>query len=326
MHIPKKLQPGDEIRVVAPATSMVILDENQRKTAIQRLEELGLKVTFGKHVEEANDFHSSNIASRVEDLHDAFRDPNVKGILTVIGGFNSNQLLQYLDYELIKNNPKILCGFSDITALSTAIYAKTGLVTYSGPHFSTFSMLKGIEYTRDNLKKCLMSEEPYEIEPADYWSDDAWYMDQENRNFLQQDDFDVIRNGTAEGQLIGGNLCTLNLLQGTEYMPSLKEAILFLEDDYMTEPALFDRDLQSLLHLPDADQIRGLVIGRFQKKSEMAEEILKKVLETKNELKNIPIITNVNFGHTQPITTFPIGGRVQLTANENKATIKIIKH
>lgn len=326
MSIPMKLQPGDEVRVVTPATSMVIIDEDGRKNSIDRLEELGLKVTFGKHVEESDDFYSSSIESRVEDLHDAFRDSNVKAILTVIGGFNSNQLLRYLDYELIENNPKILCGFSDITAIGTAIYEKTGLLTYSGPHFASFGMLKGLEYTVENFKKCLMSEEPYEIIPADYWSDDAWFRDQENRTFFQQEDFHIFQEGTAEGTVIGGNLCTLNLLQGTEYMPSLKNAILFIEDDYMTEPLVFDRDLQSLLHQPDGDKIKALVVGHFQKKSEIPDDVLKKILETKAELKNIPIITNVNFGHTQPITTFPIGGRARITASNLKAKIEIINH
>ncbi|MCJ7436116.1 MAG: LD-carboxypeptidase [Anaerolineales bacterium] len=85
-------------------------------------------------------FDSSPITSRVADIHAAFADPKVKGILTAIGGYNSNQLLRYLDYDLIRANPQILCVFSDITALGTAIYARTGMISYSGPHFSTFGM------------------------------------------------------------------------------------------------------------------------------------------------------------------------------------------
>lgn len=84
---------------------------------------------------------------RIKDLHEAFLDNNVKMILTAIGGYNSNQLLRYIDYDIIKNNPQIICGFSDITALLNAIYTKSGLVTYSGPHFSNFGMNKGLEYT-----------------------------------------------------------------------------------------------------------------------------------------------------------------------------------
>ena len=142
--IPEKLKAGDEVRVIAPSRSMVILGEDCKKIATQKLEALGLKVTFAKYVMEADsDYLCTSVEHRAEDLNEAFRDKNVKAILTVIGGFNSNQILDFIDYEVIKQNPKIFCGFSDITALSNAIHAKTGLVTYSGPHYSSFGMLKG---------------------------------------------------------------------------------------------------------------------------------------------------------------------------------------
>lgn len=110
---------------------------------------MGFQVTFSKHAEELDRFASSSISSRVQDLHRAFRDPNVKAILTTLGGYNSNGLLKHLDYDLIRKNPKFFCGYSDITALNNAIYTKTRLVTYSGPHFSSFGMEKGLEYTND---------------------------------------------------------------------------------------------------------------------------------------------------------------------------------
>jgi muramoyltetrapeptide carboxypeptidase LdcA involved in peptidoglycan recycling len=105
--IPNKLKPGDEVRVIAPSRSMKIINNETREIATKRLTDLGLKVTFGKNVEICDDFTSAPVSARLEDLHDAFRDKNVKAILTVIGGFNSNQLLSGIDYELIKKNPKI---------------------------------------------------------------------------------------------------------------------------------------------------------------------------------------------------------------------------
>ena len=99
-----------------------------------------------------------SIASRVEDIHEAFLDPNVKMVITCLGGFNANQLLRYLDYDLIAKHPKIFCGYSDITALSNAIYARTGLVTYHGPHFSTFGFDKEIEFTRYAFVNCIMND------------------------------------------------------------------------------------------------------------------------------------------------------------------------
>jgi len=170
--IPNKLKQGDEIRVIAPSRSLSIISENTRSIANKMLKELGFKVTFGKHVEECDDFKSSSIKSRIEDLHDAFRDKNVKAIFSVIGGFNSNQLLKYLDYDLIKKKPKILIGFSDTTALQNAILKKAGLVTYSGPHYSSFGMLKGFDYTLEYFKKCLMQSKPFDIISSKEWSDD----------------------------------------------------------------------------------------------------------------------------------------------------------
>ncbi len=121
--VPNKLKKGDEIRVVAPSRSMNLLNDETIEVATKRLEDLGFKVTFGKNVNKEFDsnFMCASIEDRVNDLHDAFSDKNVKAILTVIGGFNINQILDYLDYDLIKNNPKIICGFSDITALLNAI-------------------------------------------------------------------------------------------------------------------------------------------------------------------------------------------------------------
>lgn len=327
--IAQKLKAGDEIRVIAPSRSLSIVSEESRKIAIERLEGLGLKISYAKNVKEKDDFVSSSIESRVRDLHDAFSDKNVKGILTVIGGYNVNQILSYLDYELIKNNSKIICGFSDITALSNAIYQKTGLVTYSGPHFSSFGMLKGIEHTVEYFKKCLIEEGEFEIVPSKEWSDDKWFLDQDNREFVKNDGHQIINEGRAEGKIIGGNLCTLNLLQGTQFMPSLKDTILFLEDDDATGgdfPVEFDRNLQSLIHLPDFSGVRGIVIGRFQKNGFISPDKLEKIIKTKKELENIPVIYGADFGHTTPAITFPIGGSARLVAEKGILELKIISH
>lgn len=325
--IPEKLKAGDEVRIIAPSRSMVILGEDCKKIATERLEKLGLKVTFGKYVMEADsDYLCASVEHRVEDLNEAFRDENVKAILTVIGGFNSNQILDYIDYEAIKKNPKIFCGFSDITALSNAIYAKTGLVTYSGPHYSSFGMLKGFEYELDYFKKMFFQEEEFEIESSKEWSDDLWFIDQENREFISNEGMYIINEGTAEGDIIGGNLCTLNLLQGTEYMPNIEGKVLFLEDDNMAGKIYlmeFDRNLQSLIHTKEFKNIKALVLGRNQKGCDMTKEKWTKLIKNKPELKDIPVIAGADFGHTTPIFTFPIGGNAKLQAVDGKIKLSI---
>ncbi|MBR9682111.1 MAG: LD-carboxypeptidase [Candidatus Aenigmarchaeota archaeon] len=324
--IPTKLSKGDEIRVISPARSMAILLDDTKNIAKKRLEELGFRVSFSEHVNEKDIFDSSSIQSRVDDLHNAFSDKNVKAILTTIGGFNSNQLLRYLDYDLIKSNPKILCGYSDITALSNAIYAKTGLIVYSGPHFSSFGMKKGFDFTLEYFKKCLMTEESFEAVASEKWSDDCWFFEQEKRKFIDNEGYLSINQGETEGTIIGGNLCTFNLLQGTEFFPDLNGTIVFVEDDSEVNPHDFNRDLQSLIHQPDFEKVKGIVIGRFQKDSEFNNDKLIKIIKTKKELSNIPVIANVDFGHTTPHITFPIGGRVRIVSKDNACKIEIIEH
>ena len=327
---PQKLKTGDEVRVVAPARSMSIISKESRYIANQRFAELGLKLTFGKHVEEADNFVSSSIKSRVEDLHEAFLDKNVKAIFTVIGGFNSNQMLKCIDWKIIKNNPKIFCGYSDITVLSNAIYAKTGLITYVGPHYSTLGSKKYLDYTLDYLKKCLMSDEPFEIMPSENWTDDKWYINQEDRHLIKNEGWWVINEGQAKGKILGGNLCTFNLLQGTEYFPEFNEdTILFLEDDEMVGAQFditFDRDLQSVIHQPGFENVKGIVIGRCQVSSKMTKEKFNEIISSKAELKNIPVIANVDFGHTSPLITFPIGGIAEIKADKSQSSINILKH
>ena len=324
--IPKKLEAGDEIRVISPVRSLAIVSKEARRIAEERLKSLGFKVTYSEHAEEKDDFNSSSINSRIEDMHEAFSDKNVKAVLTTLGGFNSNQLLRYIDYNLIKRNPKILCGFSDVTALQNAVYHKAGLVSYYGPHFSSFGMQKGFDYTLEYFRKCLMSSQPYNLLPTDKWSDDPWYKYQEKRKFIKNKGFLVITPGQVEGRIIGGNLCTFNLLQGTDFMPSLKDSILFIEDDSESKPHHFDRDLQSLIHQPGFERVRGMVIGRFEKESEMTDKLLMQIIKTKRELKNIPVIANADFGHTTPICTFAIGGKAEICSDSGNVKVKILEH
>lgn len=326
--LPPKLKPGDGVRVIAPARSLAMswITEELKETAIQRFKELGLNLSFGKHVNEMDEFDSSSIQSRVADLHEAFADPSIQLVITVIGGFNSNQLLRYLDYDLIRANPKILCGYSDITALANAIYAKTGLVTYSGPHFSSFGDKKGFDCTLEYFKKCLFEDKLFELKPSPKWSDDKWANDQENRTFFENEGFWIIHEGEAEGKILGGNQCTFNLLQGTEFMPDLRDSILFLEDDDEAHVATIDRDLQSIIHQPGFDKVRAIVFGRFQPASKMTRKLLSQIVKTKKELEPLPIIANVDFGHTTPMITFPIGGRAKVVAHGEEVRLEIVAH
>ena len=286
---------------------------------------MGFRVRFMPHIKEKDEFNSSSTESRVGDLHQAFSDTSIKAIFTSIGGFNSNQLLQYLDWCLIRKNPKIFCGFSDITALQNAMLAKTGLVTYYGPHYSSFGQKLHMDYTLEYVSKCLFSDTPYDITPSSDWSDDAWYLDQDKRTLIPNSGWQVIHEGKAQGWIVGGNLSTFPLLFGTEYMPDLTDTVLFLEDDEESQAHHFDRMLQSLIHQPGFSEVRGLVIGRFQNASKVTRELLQNIIETKKELQHIPVLAQVDFGHTDPKTSFPIGGKVQIEVFSHPR-ITILEH
>lgn len=326
MQIPKKLKKGDHIRIIAPSRSMGLLSEDVKNDAVKRLESYGFKLSFGKNVDEMDDFLSSSIESRIEDLHEAFSDPSVDGIFTVIGGYNSNQLLDYIDYELLKKNPKVFCGFSDITAIANAITTKSNFITYSGPHFSSWAVKYDFEYSMEYFEKCCMREDEFILHPSTRWSDDQWFLDQEKREFIDNEGFWVLSEGTATGKTIGSHTRCLAALQGTQYWPDLTDSILFLEEDAETNIQVFDRLLQSFIHLPGFSGVKGILIGRFQKESGVTREQLIKVISSKKELSGLPVIANVDFGHTLPLSTLPIGGVVEISTNNDNTQIIVKTH
>jgi len=321
---PEKLKMGDEIRVIAPSLSMDILSHETVNYAVNCLKEKGFIISFGKHVHETDLLQSSSIESRIADLHEAFADTNVKAILTAIGGYNCNQLLEYIDWSLLAKNPKIICGYSDITILLNALFAKTGIITYYGPHFSTFGQEILDRYTIDYFLQALTKEDPFEIASAKSWSDDAWFLDQNNRILKKNSGHWIIQPGFASGTLIGGHLGTLCLLQGTEYMPLLPHTILAIEEDAeAANPSEFDRHLQSVLQQPGAENIAGILIGRFEESYGMTRELLAHIIKTKKILQDKPVIANIDFGHTEPHCTLSIGSKVEIMAQNTITSIKV---
>ncbi|MFC8801142.1 S66 peptidase family protein [Promicromonospora sp. NPDC057138] len=325
--VPPKLRHGDTVRVIAPARSRtMIMEHDNTKWIDERFAAMGLTLTFGEHVDEDDQFRSGSIEHRVADLHAAFADPAVAGILTVIGGFNSNELLPYLDFDLIAANPKVLCGYSDISALQNAILARAGLVTYSGPHWSSWGMRDHFEPTGDWFRAAVMDDTPIAVEPSQAWTDDPWFADQDARTPVPNEGWWALRPGRASGRIVGGNLGTLSLLQGTAHMPSLDGALLFLEDDFESDAAHVARQLTSLLQLPDADGVTGLVVGRFQSSSAVTREALDEIVARQPALRGKPVLAGVDFGHTSPLLTFPVGGTAEVAVGPVEASLTITRH
>lgn len=319
MDRPPALQNGDEIRVIAPSRSGSILSDDVIATAQQRLEKMGFIVTFSKHWKSTYDPDSEqSIVARVQDLHEAFHDNKVKAIFTAIGGFTSNRLLSRLDFELIDSHPKVLCGFSDITVLLNAIWTKCNFVTYLGPHFSSWGMKVGFEYTQDAFKAALMERTGFFILPSETWSGDQWYLDQENRIFYPNKDGNtILRSGLATGNLIGGNISSFLKLLGTPYCPQLAGSVLILEQSEDNPRSdVFSAQLEAISLQPGFDKVQALLLGRFPTTSDMTLSKLKKILNSNKQIGSIPIIANVNVGHTTPINYFPIGAKCAITTSK----------
>ncbi len=331
--IPPKLKNGDEVRIVSPSCtlpSMPWFTDEFMERAKKRFADFGLTVSEGRHLREMDSAGSTTIEHRLEDLNAGFSDPNVKALICIRGGWNCNQLLPFLDYDLIKKNPKILCGFSDITAIGNAIFAKTGLVTYSGPNFNQFAYGDGIQYTYDHFKAALMGKTPIELAASPVWTD-TFFDPEKPWEFMDNDGWWAVHEGEVEGTIIGGNLCTLSLLQGTEYMPTVKNSILFVEDDHETHPRTFDRDLTSLTQQPWFRDVKGIVFGRCQSTAvnqefgPISKETLLSIIRRNPRMEKLPIIANVDFGHTHPIFTFPIGGTIKMAVGK-KSALTIVQH
>ena len=326
--LPEKINAGDEIRVIAPARSASDIDEAVLARAQTALESLGLKVSFSQYAFSRSQRGCPTDVEKVEDLHAAFLDPNVKGVLTAIGGFNSNQLLGRIDWDIIRANPKIFAGFSDITVLNHAILAKTGLVTFATPNFYCFGLPPESNYSLEYFRRCLFAGQPetYKVRASKEFYDYAWDYDERSpRSKIVNGGMKIIQPGQASGTLLGGNLCSLNLLNGTEYFPCVEgDIILCLEDDsYDSIPETFERNLQSLIQQPYFRQVKAILFGRFQRESIAANDSLAAIISSKKIGSNIPIVSNLDFGHTDPKFSYKIGGWASVEAYDE---CKLVLH
>jgi len=321
-YFPPLLKAGDAVMIIAPTGGVNYVAESTIQHAIKTLGILGLDVRFSKYCMEEMEFNQQSIENRVTDIHQAFCDPQIKGIFSLIGGMNSNQLLNAIDFDLIGNNPKVFCGYSDITVLQNAIYQKTGMVTFSGPHFQTLGIKKGNDYTIKMMQKALFERHDFILPPSPYWSDDPWYKDQENRNFRVNQGAMVLNAGTAQGILVGGNLSTFQLLCGTDFLPDAPDIVLFAEEDDIVDMEAFDRLLQSVTQ-NYKNKIKAFLVGRFQDASAISPTEVRKFIDVNQYLRHVPVLSGLDFGHTLPMATIPIGAHVSIKALDDKSEVII---
>lgn len=302
--IPSKLKKGDTIGVIAPSNYIEKDDLEYINASIALMEASGFKVKFGKYVFEDTLGYGTSPEKRAADINWAFKDDEVKAIMCVKGGEDSNTTLDYIDYEMIKKHPKIIYGFSDNTSILNAIHEKTGLVTYHGPTFKSLTSWEtGYAYKQfiktfvENTESLIMGE--------------------------PEDEYTTIQAGQVTGELVGGNLSLFTKLVCGKYAVNLQDKILFLEElGFEAAPEMVNSNIYYLKQNGVFDRIAGLWIGNYEHPSKVSiEKIIKNAIG--DEYK-FPIIKSDNFGHIDKKIIIPIGTKAEINTNE-KIKIKLVE-
>lgn len=320
---PNKLKPGQNLGIIALSVPATNLKLDYRQRAYQRIQQhFGLNVIEAPNLDLLAGHAAGTIKERVKSLHDFFKRKDIHGIMSFWGGMNTHALLEYLDYDLIKRHPKVLIGYSDTTTLLTAITHKTGLITFNGPAVISFAKPTVPQETIDSFKNLLMGDKAsYRYIPSKQYSDNQWWVKDE-MEFTPNNGPQTFHKGSAEGIIVGGNIGTLLLLAGTSYWPSMKNKILFVEDDEAENPKTIDRFFTQLRHMGVYDQINGMVIGRFPRCVGFSEsDSLAMILRDALKGYKIPVITEFDIGHTDPIMTIPLGAKVFMDATKREVCL-----
>ena len=303
MIIPEKLKIGDTIGVVAPSNPIINENVEEIQKAKEIIEELGFKVKFSRNLFSNTNGYSATAKEKAEDINEMFKDKEIKMIWCAKGGNNSNTTFEYLDYEAIKQNPKIICGFSDITSITNMITEKTGLVTFSGTNFKTIATDETDYSLKEVLKRFV--DGSLELGKTEYG-------------------YKIIRNGMAEGELIGGNLNLTNGMVAGKYSIDFTDKILFLEElGFETPPALASNFLYHMKQNGVFDKIKGIWLGNYTHESGInLEDIL---LDVIGDEFTGPIIKSENFGHIDKKTVIPIGTKAKIDTNQ-EIKIKLVEN
>jgi len=307
---PKRLKKGDLVGLINPAGATFHPD--RAEIARETMAALGLRARFGAHLLDRYGYLAGRDEDRAADINDFFADPEMRAVLALRGGWGCNRLLPLLDYELIRKNPKIVMGMSDITGLLLGIYANTGLVTFHGPTGNS----SWNEFTTDHATRVLFDGEALTMHNL-VGTDDR-LVQIENRVL-------TITSGTARGRLVGGNLTVLTALMGSGYLPDFEGCILFLED-VREEVYRVDRMLTQLSLAGVLGQIAGFVFGRCtdcEPSSRYGSLTLQEVLADHIAPLGIPAWYGSMIGHIADKFTIPLGVQAEIDADQG--TIKLLE-
>jgi muramoyltetrapeptide carboxypeptidase len=327
---PPRLREGDTIGVISPSWGGGAEYPHRVERGVAYLESLGFRVKVAPHAMNSVGYVSDTPENRVSDLHAMFSDPEVKAVIATIGGDHSCHLLPLLDFGLVREHPKILMGYSDVTVLNVAIWEKTGLVTFNGPAVMVelAEYPEVFDYTERYMLKALCSSEPVgEVGPSGWWTEE--FLDWGEKEDLTRartgrasDGWAWLKGGSAEGVLVGGCLESMQHLRGTPYWPELDGAILFLEtSEEKPTPETVDGILMDYENMGAFRRIRGLFFGRPYGYAPEEREQLHKVILERTKRYDFPVVADMDFGHTSPMFTLPVGCRALIDARRERFEI-----
>lgn len=337
---PSKLQKGDTIAIIAPSWNGYEIFPHVVELGIKRLEAFGFKVKKGKSLMRSNEELYTNPKLRADDIHEQFEDENVKGIISIIGGYESVRVLPHIDPKIITSNPKFFMGFSDITTFN-AYFNQLGLVTFNGPAVMA-GFAESYELQDEFIKyieSFLFDEwEEFSYQPFSKYSES--YLDWNEPKNLELKNPNYIENttkwrciqgkGCVEGKLFGGCIEVFEFMKGTKYWPGLEffdNKILFFEtSEDKPSPDQVEHFLRNYGMMGILESINGILVGRaksysLNEKKELEEKILKVLKEFNRE--DLIVITNVDFGHTDPQVIFPLGIKTRI--NSSPPTITLLE-
>ncbi len=311
MIYPRTLKPGGCIGIAAPAFPM---GKERTEKCAAKLQELGYRVKLADGLKEGRNFHGYLAGSgeeRAEDLNAMFADPEIDGIICIRGGYGSAQTMKYLDYGLIRENPKVFVGYSDITNLLNAFAQRCGFVTYHGPMVSSNILEHYDNYTRKSF-----------LETIGDWERLEFANDAGEDGKIRP--FERISGGKAQGRLIGGNVTVMGRMMGTFYQPDSRGCILFLED-VDEHIASLDMYLTQMENAGFFEEVSGILLGDFTGCIDKYEEEyqVEEFLRDKFSRFRIPVLSGLQVGHCTPTGTLPIGAWCEMDADQR--TIEFIK-
>lgn len=306
---PPRLSQGDVVGLIAPSGR---IDDAAIDKSVKHVESLGFKARLGLYLREVQGNYAGSVEQRLADLHRMFLDPDVKAIWCVRGGSGAISLLRHIDYDLIRAHPKILLGYSDITALHLAIRRMTGLVTFHGP----VAMSNPSDYTHAHMLAVLTDPKPTYTIP----------MSPENAAHAREAPAYAIRTvhgGTATGPLVGGNLSLVSALAGTPYAADFRDGILFLEE-VNEEPYRIDRWMTQLDLAVGFDKAAAVMVGICEHCEPAAGDIaltLDQTLDIHLQPLRAPAVSGYSFGHIRHQFTLPVGVRATLDTTRRTLTL-----